>query len=73
MRDASMQDALTHNNRKYVDREGAEHTLGAQEDTSLLSLDNSTVDVASVCWVGDSADGVVGLDVLLDGLTAAVC
>jgi hypothetical protein len=48
----------------------AERTLGAREVTLLLTRCDGTVDMALESGVGDVAELVVGLDVLLDGLTA---
>jgi hypothetical protein len=53
-----------------VELEGAERTLGAREVTLLFTRGNGTVDVSLEGDVGDIAELVVGLDVLLDGLTA---
>jgi hypothetical protein len=55
---------------KGVELGGAEHTLGAREVTLLLTRGDSTVDVSLEGGVGDIAELVVGLDILLDGLTA---
>ena len=51
-------------------REGAELTLGAQEITALLAVGDGTVYMALEKVVGSLAKVVVGLDVLLDSLTA---
>lgn len=50
--------------------EGAELTLWTQEDITLLARCDGTVNVALEHSIGDFAEVVVGLDVLLDSLTA---
>lgn len=47
-------------------------TLGLQEHALLNTVGNSTVDVALVSSVGEVANAVVGLDVLLNSLTARI-
>ena len=47
-------------------------TLGLQEDALLNTVGNGTVDVALVGSVGEVANSVVGLDVLLNSLTARI-
>lgn len=47
-----------------------ERTLGTRKFTLLLTRGDGAVDVALKGSVGHVADLVVGLDVLLDGLTA---
>jgi hypothetical protein len=47
-----------------------QRTLGAREVTLLLTRGDGAVDVALEGSIGDVAEAVVGLDVLLDGLTA---
>jgi hypothetical protein len=49
---------------------GREHTLGARELALLLARGDGAVDVALEGGVGHVTDLVVGLDILLDGLTA---
>jgi hypothetical protein len=49
---------------------GLRLTLGAREVTLLLTGGNGTVDVALESSLGEVRDLVVGLDVLLDSLTA---
>lgn len=49
---------------------GVTLTLGTREDALLLTRGDSTVDVALEGSIGKVVDLVVGLDVLLDGLTA---
>ena len=51
-------------------RIGTRLTLGTREVAGLLSRDNSTIDVALEHGFGDFTECVVGLDVLLDSLTA---
>lgn len=45
-------------------------TLGTREDALLLTSGDSTVDVALEGSLGKVVDLVVGLDILLDSLTA---
>jgi hypothetical protein len=51
-------------------RIGTRLTLGTREVASLLSGDDSTIDVALEHGLSDLTEGVVGLDVFLDSLTA---
>lgn len=61
-----------HESRCYVELVQRETlTLGTRKVTPLLTRGNGTVDMAAEGDVGQVAELVVGLDVLLDGLTAA--
>jgi hypothetical protein len=51
---------------------GAGLTLGTRELALLLARGDSTVDVELEFDIGEVGNVVVGLDVLLDGLTAVV-
>lgn len=59
-----------HKRVKNMARKEAELTLGSQEVTGLLASGDRTVDMALEKVVGCLTKVVVGLDVLLDSLTA---
>jgi hypothetical protein len=56
--------------RGGVELQGREHTLGTRELALLLARGDGAVDMALEGGVGHVTNLVVGLDVLLDSLTA---